>query len=153
MLTTEVIELLNDKEVKLNKIITTLAECFGAETSLQKVYNELIDYNLPIKIINGYHYKAGYKGSNIISAGQHTANLVEIKSNGKTLKLMFTINGKYLYQTIELDTSIEKSIVKVAEYANTLYNPFYNVDVAHKIIDNTGDIHASVIYSEVSKNY
>lgn len=140
ILTQEVKDIFEDSDLNIRKVLREFATCFGTDVTVHEVATALEDYTIPKKEINGVVYKAGYKGSAIIAEGNHTANLLDVKSTKDKIKLMFGVDGKYIWQSIPKD---DLNIDSVLEFAQSVEKE-YSIDVKHEVIENTGGIHAVV---------
>jgi len=130
---------LKEDEVSLTKIVKDLALIFGSEGTLKEISSALTDSALPTKTIFGQTYVAGYKGTNIINAGNNTATLVDIVQSRGTdeYKLLFVVGNRYIY-SVPLDIDL-LSYIK-----NVNIKDLYIIEVKHDVIPNTGDLHAVV---------
>ncbi len=144
-LTKEVLEIFDDSEINIKKVLRELATCFGADASIHDVAIAFESYKSPKKSIGGGLFSAGYGGSNMLKEGQYTGVLADITQYGKSAKLLFTIDDKYLYQTLKEAEFEVKDIVK---YTKSL-NQEFTVFIAHESIPSTGEKHA-VIYDSIS---
>ena len=143
-LTEEVKNIFTDRELKLHSVLRELASCFGPDATVHDVAVAFADFALPKKTINGTEYVAGYRGSDIVTTGNHEATLVELKQSGANCKLLFTIGNKFLYQTV--DQFRVEDVVALAENRGKKHI----VSVIHEIVANTGDVHAIVAVSKVA---
>ncbi len=143
MITPELKELFEDKEIPWDKILRELATAYGTDATVHDIAMAYTDAHLPSKEIDGKLYVAGYKGSGIISIGPHEATLLDITQNGGHAKLMFVLSNKYLFQT--LDTFRVEDIV---ELTKQIGKPF-SIIVAHEKIENTGATHAIIMKSDL----
>jgi hypothetical protein len=97
---------------------------------------------MPERLVNGKSYVAGYRGAKMVSAGNHSGRLIEIKQNGNQCKLMFDIDqkGVFLYNNFPRENLKVEQIVSLASRIGTNFD----IIVAHETIPQTGDKHAVV---------
>jgi len=139
----DVKELFDDSDLDMGRILKKLAEAFGASATLEQVYNIYITYKLPTREIDGKQYVAGYKGSERVQDGWYEkATLIDVKQSGKECKLMFAINNKFLYQTLD-----EFTLNEVVSYAKDIGGQYKVLVIAEKI-PATGDFHSVINTSE-----
>lgn len=131
------------EEPDFAKILKTLAEEFGENTTLKTIYNSY-EQNRPApeKLINGKRYIAGYRGAKMVSEGTHSGKLLEIKQNGSNCKLMFSIDGLnvFLYHTFPREQLKIEQIVKLG----SIIGEVFAINVKHDVIPTTGDKHAVI---------
>jgi len=143
MISDEVKEIFNDKDLNISSIIKKLAEEFGSAATLEQIYNIYTSYKLPSRVINGKTYVAGYKGQERIGDGWYSnATLLDVKQSGKSCKLMFGLDGKFIYQTLD-----EFTLNEVVDYAKDIGKTF-KIFVLSETIPATGDLHAVIDKSE-----
>ena len=129
------INLLKDYDIDLPKTLRELAALFGVEATLHDISVAVTDVLLPTKTIAGKEYVAGYKGTNIIPAGNHKATLISFAKTKDKTKLLFAIGSKYIY-SVPGNENLE-SLFESVNIPN-----YFTIQVKHEKIENTGDLHA-----------
>jgi len=140
-LSQEIQEIFTDNDLNIKRVLREFAIEFGTDATINEVATALEDFTLPRKEFNGQSFTAGYKGSNIIPHGSHNAVLADIKQSGSSAKLMFVLDGKYIFQTLETF-----KVEDIVNYTKSL-NKSFKITVTHEKIIQTGDIHATVLTS------
>jgi len=137
----EVKEIFQDSDFE--KTLKTLATEFGETTTLKQI-NYWLEQNreMPERLVNNKKYVAGYRGSKMVSEGDHKGTLIEIKQNGTQCKLMFDIDkgNVFLYHNFPRENLKVEQIVSLAQNVGNVFN----VIVKHETIPQTGDKHAVV---------
>jgi len=143
MMNNDIKEIFDDNELDIGRVLKKLAESFGASATLKQVYDIFTTYKLPTREVDGKSYVAGYKGLGRITDGWYNATLIDVKQSGKECKLMFAIDNKFLYQTLD-----EFTLNEVVSYAKDIGTTMFRVLVITEKIPNTGEHHSTINKSE-----
>lgn len=135
-------EVFDDPEFE--RTLRVLARELG-DVPLSKVKAAYEDQQpVPDREIGGQTYFAGYKGKYMVAEGHYKAKLGSVTANAKLIKLLFGLvsNGTpvFLYYNLDKESA---SIDFVLDLTKQVGQDF-DVTVAHKTIQNTGDKHALI---------